>query len=276
AQALFELQSAIEIRTGFECRSGCGPSKLVARIIAQVDPGKTLTTDEAPSFLEPLQVKRLWTLHPKMLEHLKALGITNVGLLQQISKGRLAEHFGRDAKVLHNLARGVDNSPVEDLYPPRAITLRMNLPGGTDNPETIDSALRKLAGQIATQLQHQQDACGKIGMRLETEDGDGAGRTLRLRNASSEGADILRACRVLLGRIDISEPIATINIRATDVRRSKGTQLSLFAENDQHQGRERASEALNSVREVFGKSAAVLGGEIELSRRQRQLALITA
>jgi len=207
-------------------------------------------------------------------KHLQALGLTTVGLLQRFTRNRLAEHFGRQAEVLYNLARGIDNAPVEPLYPPRTVTVHLSLSGGVDSPEAIDTALRRLSGQIVTQLQPRQDVCGRIGIRVSTDEAQEASQSLRLRTPTSEEGDILRACRTLIRRFDLPDPIAAITIKASEVRRARGTQLSLFSTAADPRDRDRTRKALNSVRQQFGEQAAVLGGEIEIPRRERLLLCI--
>ena len=266
-EALASLQHAIEERLGLTCRAACGPSKLVAK----------LRTGADFACLDSLPITQLWNLDPKTTEHLQALGITTIGLLRRIPPARLAEHFGSEARRLQDLARGIDHSPIEPLYPPREIVARQTLPGGADNPETIDRCLRELTRRIAAELQLRQEAGGRIALRVTLEEGQEASTALRLRNPSSEESDLLRACRVLLRRLSIGAPIAAIAVKVSECRRDTGRQLSLFHDNRSLlRKRQRTSKALEVIRECFGNDIAVLGTEIERPRLERALAAISA
>lgn len=272
--ALADLQRTVKGRTRFTCLPGCGPSKLVARIAAQAQPGKTVTSEEATDFLAPLPTSLLWSLDPKILEHLRTLGITTIGLLQKLSVSRLAEHFGRDARLIHEAARGIDHRPVEPLYPPRTLTADMSLPGGVTSTEILDNCLRRLSGELADRLQLRQEAGHRIAVMVETEDRQKASRSLRLRSPACEGRDILRACRILLDRLEVSAPVSAIAARASELRRCTSVQLNLFMDTrPQRTGRHRARTALASVTQRFGSQAVMLGAEIEIPRRERVLAL---
>jgi len=273
--ALADLYQAIQEPTRFTCRPGCGPSKLVAKVAARVQPGKAVAPEEAREFLAPFSTSLLWSLDTKILEHLRTLGITTIDLLQKLSIGRLAEHFGREARLVYEAARGVDNCPVESLYPPRTLTVRMSLPGGISNTEILDNCLRKLSGELADRLQLRQEACHRISLRAETEDRQKVSRSLRLRSPVCEGKDLLRACRILRDRLEIPAPVSTITVKASELRRCTSVQLNLFADaRPQRTGRNRARTALASVTQRFGSQAAMLGAEIEIPRRERLLALV--
>jgi len=275
-EALAVVQHAIEKRFGFTCRGACGPSKLIAKL----GTGPNFR-DDVPRKLGPvpnfdvLPITELWTLDPKTLEHLQALGITTIGLLRSIPRARLAEHFGSEARRLHDLAQGIDHSRVEPLYPPREIFARQTFPGGADNPETLDRCLRELTRKVAGELRLRQEVCGRIALRATPEEGPEASSALRLRFPSSAEADLLRTCRALLGRLNISAPITALAVKASECRRDTGRQLSLFHDNRSlRRKRQRTSKALEVIRECFGHDIAILGTEIERPRRERVLAVI--
>jgi DNA polymerase-4 len=288
-EALTSLQQAITEQTGLTCQTSCGPSKLVAKMgrrhfpeeqaqhPASMEEGKCLRPIFVEHFLDPLPVTCLWPLDAKTIEHLQALGINTIGLLRRIPLVRLAEHFGKEAQRLHDLARGLDHSPVEPTYPPREVVAHQKLPGGVDNPEAIQACLRELAERVAKELRLRQQACGQVSLHVTSEEGQRASSSLRLHAPSSEGRDILRACRALLTRLNLHAPIAAIHLKASECRRDTGRQLNLFF-NDRAlaRKRERTSQALQVIRECFGNDITVLGAEMELPRRERLLAAISA
>jgi nucleotidyltransferase/DNA polymerase involved in DNA repair len=164
-----EIQEAIHRQTGFTCSAGAGSSKLVARIAAQVEPGRVVAPQQGAEFLAPLPIEHLWPLDEKTRQSLRTLGISTIGLLQQVPVSRLQIHFGRDAQRLLNLALGVDNSPVHPLYPSRTIEARLSLPDAIDDSQRLEACLRKLSAEIAEQLQRRRETCGRIAMRVEVE-----------------------------------------------------------------------------------------------------------
>jgi DNA polymerase-4 len=231
--------------------------------------------DELQDFLDPLPVTELWPLDPKTLEQLQALGITTIGLLRCIPYARLAEHFGREARRLHDLARGLDHSPVQPLYPPREIVVRQTLPGGMDNPEALDRCLRELAGKASRELRRRQEVCNRVALRVTLHEEQQVSASLRLRDSTHAEGDLLRACRGLLKRLRLPAPVAAVALKASECRRDTGRQLNLFHDTRAlSRRRQRTSQALEVIRECFGHDIAVLGTEMELPRRERVLAAL--
>jgi DNA polymerase IV len=253
-------------------RIGEGPSKLVARIAAEVAPGRTVAQEEAASFLAPLSVSHLG----KWAEHLQALGITTIGLLQKMPVARLAEHFGSEARRLADLARGIDHSPVLPLYPPRVISVRLSLPGGAQDREVIHAGLRRLAARVAEELAQRKEACTRLSLRLELEGTADVSRSLPLRQPAMTADDLLRLSRYLFGRLDVAAPVTAVGLRASDLRRCTSQQLTLF-DGSRRNGTDissRAHQALASIHDHFGCQVALAAAEIEVPRRDRMLAAL--
>ncbi|MBM3497538.1 MAG: hypothetical protein FJX74_02600 [Armatimonadetes bacterium] len=281
-EALAPLQVAVETRTGLTCRTACGPSKFVAKLGTGTHFGHDVRQKWVPvpnfalqDFLDPLPITELWPLDPKTLQQLQALGIPTIGLLRRIPLDRLAEHFGREARRLQDLARGLDHSPVRPLYPLREVVVRRTLPDGTDNPEALDRCLNELAGKAAAELRRRQEVCGQVALCATPEAGAPSSSSLRLRDPSHDERDLLRACRVLVKRLRPPAPISALTLKASDCRRDTGRQLDLFYDNRAlARRRQRTSQALEVIRECFGHDIAILGAEMELPRRERVLAAL--
>lgn len=270
-EALVNLQQAIVEKTGFTCLTAWGPSKLVARlgVTSPID-----LTDLSRS-LDPLPITRLWPLNAKTIEHLQALGITTIGLLRRIDTVRLAEHFGREARRLQDLARGLDHSPVKPLYPPREIIMQQTLPDGSNDLEALERCLQELVRQTARELRRRQESCGRVSMRVMTEDGKEATVSLRLRDPSNDEHVLTRVGRALLERLSVTTPIVNLFFRASECRRSQSRQFNLFYDNRPlSRKRQRTSHALEIIRECFGNDIVILGAEIERPRRERMLAAL--
>ncbi len=293
AQSLAEIQRTIERETRFTCVVGGGPSKLVAQIAAEVAPGKVVAPEEAASFLAPLPIGKMCLTHfsrsrnmsDTFFRQLQDLGLTTIGLLQRVSVARLAEQFGREARQLVELAQGIDHSPVQPLYPPRTLAVRLALPEGVGDREAIDRGLRKLSARIAAGLQEREETCSRLSLRLEVEGGLAMARALRLRRPAAQGDEILRLARHLLSRLEIAALVTALELHASDFQRFVSRQLDLFAHTEKGvrhvvpatSGEKvsdtffRTQEALASVHEHFGHQAALTAAEIELPRRERML-----
>ena len=183
--------------------------------------------------------------------------------------------FGDEARQLADLARGIDDSPVRPLYPPHTVAVRRSWPDGVRNAEVIETCLRKLSAEIAAGLRRRKEACGRLSMQVETEGGKATSRSIRLRLPGCQEAEILRACRRMLGRMTIGTPVVGIAVEASDFSLRTSVQLDLFARREASSAPpDRTGEAIAAAREQFGGRAVVPGAELEASRRERALAAL--
>ena len=294
AQVLDGIRRDIEAQMRFTCLVGGGPSKLVARVAAEMEPGRVVAAEEAAGFLAPLPIEKLGTekgmepLSADVCEKRLRPFFCTIGLLQRVPAARLAEQFGWEARRLAELARGIDHSPVQPLYPPRTLAVRLTLPGGVSHTEAIDFGLRKLSVRIGEELAKRQEACCQMSLRLKSEGMSDLVRSMRLRRPAMKGEEVLRACRHLFSRLKIATPVTALVIEASDFRRCTSRQLEMFAYSGKWSSPifgsaaaengpvpfSQAQEALTSVQEHFGLQAAITAAEIEVPRRERMLAMV--
>jgi len=257
---------------GFTCHVGAGSSKLVARIAALEQPGTVVGGGEEARFLAPLPVSRLWVLDDGAIEHLQALGIHTIGLLQQTPLTHLTDRFGPLGRRLSELARGVHRSPVKALYPPAIIEARLSLAAGTGDATMLEIAVRRLAAQVAAQLRERGEQCRRVGLEVEAEDGRPASRWLQLNHPAAAEKQVFLAAQRLLKRTSLTAPVTGLALRAAGLERCPAAQLELFGA--QERARERLAEALSHVRERFGAQGVRRAGEVEVSRREQMLACL--
>src|SRR6202789_3064318 len=105
--------------------AGVAPNKFLAKIASDwknPDGLFVIQPEEVDSFLTPLPVGRLPGVGKVTEEKLHALGIRMVGDLRKLELVMLDRNFGRYGVRLHQLARGIDNSPVIPDRPTQSIS----------------------------------------------------------------------------------------------------------------------------------------------------------
>jgi len=312
AQVIPEITNAVKERGGFTCQAGVGSSKLVARIAAleQSKPPEWLSATaptggavfrpregtrllkkarpivvpkgQEAQFLAPLPLSRLWLLDQGTIEHLEALGITTIGLLQQTPASQLIERFGRLGRSLSELAVGVDRSPVRACYPPPVIEARLPLAGGAQDMTIVESGLRRLAREVAAQLRSRRQGYRRVGLEIESDDGGSISRWMRTSITVISEDELFRAAERLLaralglalGRANLKAPMTALTLRAAELRHCAGAQLDLLGEREQERQRERLMEAVTSAQKRFGARSLRWAREVEVPRRERMLACL--
>jgi DNA polymerase IV (DinB-like DNA polymerase) len=112
-----EIKERVREEEGVSCTVGIGPNKFVAKMASKKNKPDGLTVvrpDDVPALLNGLPVGKLHGIGEKTAEELMGLGIKTVGDLASFSLPGLEERFGKNkAKLLHERALGIDDSPVE-------------------------------------------------------------------------------------------------------------------------------------------------------------------
>jgi DNA polymerase-4 len=150
------LKEDIVQETALTASVGVATSKLVAKIASDMrkpDGLVVVAPGTEAAFLAPLPVRRLWGVGPKLEERLAALGVVTIGDLASLPAGRLERRLGSHGLDLLQLARGIDERPVESGEG-EAKSLGQEHTYGEDtaDPERLRATLLDLADSVARRL----------------------------------------------------------------------------------------------------------------------------
>jgi DNA polymerase-4 len=132
------IRQLIFKRTKLTASAGIAPNKLIAKIASDLKKPNgqfEVRAEDVPEFMRELAVRKLWGVGPAMEQKLHTLGISTCGELQKFSRAELHEMFGKFGAELFDLARGIDDRPVEPERERKSLS----------NEETFATDLRTLA-----------------------------------------------------------------------------------------------------------------------------------
>src|SRR6201984_62241 len=119
--------------------AGVAPNKFLAKIASdwrKPDGLFVIQPEEVDAFLLPLPVGRLPGVGKVTEEKLTHLGIKTVAQLRALERATLEDEFGRYGVRLHDLAQGIDESPVVPDRPTKSISVEDTFPEDVLLPET--------------------------------------------------------------------------------------------------------------------------------------------
>ena len=111
-----EIRAAIRAETGLTASAGVSYNKFLAKLASdhrKPDGLFVITPRMALAFLEGVPVGRFHGVGPVTAARMRALGIETGLDLRRQPRGVLVAHFGKAGEVYFDLARGVDERPVE-------------------------------------------------------------------------------------------------------------------------------------------------------------------
>ena len=157
--------------------------------------------------------------------------MTTLGELAALPHGPFVRRFGAEAARWHDLARGVDDAPLE----PRKRALRVDRAlygeGEASSQEQVLFALRTLVGWVVDDLSAAGKRAGRLVLHLECEDGETREVATRVAQPTALPATLFELLRARLEGVVLTAPVTGLRLAAEELA-SGGVALSLFAASD--------------------------------------------
>lgn len=125
------LKTTVKERTGITVSVGVAPNRFLAKIASdwqKPDGLFVLTPDECDEFIAQLDVRYLPGVGPSTRTRLNEMGITTCLELRRMALPVLLDRFGRFGQRLYELARGIDERPVESVHIRKSISVENTYP----------------------------------------------------------------------------------------------------------------------------------------------------
>ena len=253
------LRCAVREGVGLAITVGIARTKFLAKVasgvakpdgLLMVPPGGEL------AFLHPLPVERLWGVGPVTASKLRAVGLTTVGEVAQLSEASLIALLGRaSGRHLHALAHNRDRRPVQVRRRRRSVGAQRALGRSPRSLDDVDAALVALVDRVTRRMR----AAGRVGrtvvLRLRFADFSRATRSHTLPHATANTETILITARGLLA---IAAPIiehrgiTLVGVAVSNLEDGRAFQLALAI--DRHSS-DALDAAIDEVRQRFGSTA---------------------
>ncbi len=230
------LKRAIREKESLSASIGIAPNKFLAKIASDLEKPDGLVVVNEPgiqSFLEPLEIRRLWGVGPKTEARLRKKGIDTIRQLRETDRESLVQHFGKLGQHLWSLSRGIDNRPVVTQRKPKSVGHERTFAEDVMDSDTLEATLERLSQSVAERL-HRSGLSGKtVTLKLRYSDFTTITRQSTFRDVLDQGPEIFSVARRLLQKFrDPQRRVRLIGVSVTSLEpltsESIGRQLSLF------------------------------------------------
>jgi DNA polymerase IV (DinB-like DNA polymerase) len=222
AEALAQkIKAEILQREGLTCSIGVGPNKLIAKIASdfQKPDGLTIVRDEeAEVFLAPLPVRKLLWVGRKTEAKLKALGVNTIGDLARFDASALKSMFGVMGWQLHLMARGLDESPVEEREGIKSTSHETTFEEDTADSAIILKALDALCVDLIKEVESQRLLFKTVTLKIRYENFETHTRSHTLPFLTNRLYDLQKTERELLpGYLRKDRKVRLIGVRVSSL-----------------------------------------------------------
>jgi DNA polymerase-4 len=235
---------------------GVGPNKFLAKLGSELrkpDGLVVIRPAEAEGFLDLLPVGKLWGVGPKTEKRLAEAGLKTIGQVAKAPIEQLRRLLGAWADVVHELARGDDDRPVETERETKSVSSETTFPDDLYELKDLRRSLSELSEEVASRLRDEELRARTIAIKVRFGDFRTITRQTRLGEATDRAEVIRKTVYGLLDAVEGREQgIRLLGVRGS-VLESGPRQLSLF--DPQVQRRGELQRSISYLRQRYGRDA---------------------
>ena len=254
------IQEQVHRTHGLTCSIGIGPTKLLAKLAAALNKPAgigELTAADVHGRLRELPVGEVCGIGPVTQERLAALGLTTVGMLQDVPFPLLAAAFGRGAHGLRQLALGRSFTPLRSERPlPKSVGREVTFGDDTNDLVLLRATLLSLTDHAVAELRRQGMGARTVALKVRFNTFHTVGRHRTLVRPASATRPIYETAVALLDELDIGARW----VRLVGVSVSNFTHNAFQLTLDEGWREVALGEAVDRVRDKYGFKALTLAG----------------
>lgn len=286
----WKIRQRIEDELALPCSVGVATSKFIAKLASKkakpivagqrVLPGEGVSVIEPGQelvFLHPLPVRSLWGVGPATFKKLERLGMQTVGDLLSLDLATLERSLGRAlGRHLHDLARGVDNRPVETDRHVKSVGREETFSHDITESDVLRREVVRLADDVGSRLRALGVAARTVTLKVRFSDFETITRSHTPPRPIASAPALVRALDPLLSEISWSRGVRLVGVSGSGLV-EPSEQMSLLEELGSAQGTtvddiERAwapaSNAIDEIRHKFGAQAIGPGSAVTSTHRR--------
>ena len=250
------IKQRIKQETGLTASVGVAPSKFIAKIASDLEKpdGLVIVEEEnVKSFLEPLDISRMWGVGEKTLAHLHAMGIRTIGDLAKKSEKEIADKFGKSGLHFWQLAQGVDHRSVCGSILAKSISKEITFNVDKNNENELLNTLLYLCNELSREMRKKGYRGKCITLKIRLEDFTTFTRSRTFTTAIDSSNLLYAQISELFNTFDRNEHkvrLLGVALSHLDIGES---QLELFDKGIQKD--DKLDNVLDQVREKFGEKA---------------------
>jgi DNA polymerase-4 len=261
------IKRRIHQELGLTASAGVAPNKLLAKIASALKKPDGLVEvgiGEEESFLRGLPISRLWGVGKVTEAELRGMGIETIGRLAATPRELLERRFGKNGLLLHDLAHGRDDRPVEPFAQPKSMGAEKTFSEDTRDLNELRRTILAQSERVARELREEGYAGRTVALKLRFADFHTITRSLT-GEATQDGFEIFRRAFGLLERVGPVQPVRLIGVSVSGLIHGAPDQLPLFSADQAKRGR--VARAADRLATRFGERVLIPASLLPLSKR---------
>jgi len=223
-----ELRARVADSVGITISAGVAPNKFLAKIASEwrkPDGLFVIAPPRVEAFVSALPVERLHGVGQVTARRLQQLGIVTCADLRNVETLQLVRWFGKFGQRLSELARGIDDRPVQPNRERKSVSVERTYAADLPDLSACLLALPELIVALHQRLEQagMAQAVGKLFIKMKTD--NFRQTTVERSGLRVSEADYRVLCRQAFERLERPVRLLGVGVRFGD---SEETQLELF------------------------------------------------
>ncbi|AFQ44088.1 DNA polymerase IV [Desulfosporosinus meridiei] len=235
---------------GFAC------NKFLAKLASDLkkpDGFVVVHPDKVQEFLDPLPIERIWGVGEKTAEQLHSHRINTVKDLRSLELKFLTKLFGSLGSQLYQLARGIDDRPVESDRVVKSIGRETTFESDIRDGDFLEKTLLMLAIDVGRSLRKEALRGRTVTLKVRYDDFRTLSRSRTIHRATDLDDVIFQEACSLLSELSLKQPLRLIGVTMSNLTDQHENQISLFEE--PRLERENLTKVLDLVKEKYGEKS---------------------
>lgn len=258
-----DIKKRIRSETGLTASVGIAANKFLAKLASDLEkPDGFLIISEADKqrILDPLPVSKIYGVGKVTAKNLKKAGIETISQLRQTRLEVLRETVGNFAVNLHNLACGIDNSPVVPEREVKSISSEMTFEKDVGDKDMLQQVLVRQIEEVGQRLRESSYFAKVVHLKLRYGNFKTISRSKTFTEPTDITGDLLEAGRAVFDKWFKEEggPLRLIGFGVSGLSEAKGRQESLFADPEKDK-QKRLDRVVDEIKGKFGPDSLKRG-----------------
>lgn len=256
-----ELRQRIIKETGLPLSFGLSVNKTVSKVgtgEAKPNGTKLIQAGEEKNFLAPLPVGKLPSIGRETERRLSLMGVRTCRILSEVPPRLLQREFGKHGLVMWKKANGEDDSPVVPYREQDSISTERTFHADTIEMRFLHDEIRKQTAQLAYQLRALGKLTACVTVKLRYADFNTFTKQAKISYTAQDSPLVAQTLSLFDRLYERRQAIRLVGVRFSELVQGS-SQLNLF---DDTAKESRLLDAMDKIRDRFGKSAVGRGGKV--------------
>ena len=262
---LARFAARVEQEVGITISIGLAPNKFLAKLASDMNKPRGFTVigeSDKLAILAPLPISRIYGVGAKSAQTLARDGLSEIRQLQAMDEGTLVRRYGETGLRLHRLARGIDSRKVSPEQQVKSVSSERTLDRDLVTYDELEAKLWRLSENVSADLKGKSLAGLTVTLKLKTSMHRTITRSRTLDAPTQLAGPIFEVGQQLLRPLADGTPYRLIGIGMSHFRPlTEADQPDLIEPT--RTKRNKAEQAMDSLKGRFGSSAIMKGRSIE-------------